>query len=409
MTMKHFTGRAAMLGALVASAFAANQAVAQQQEPRVFGETAARGNGIGLHTPNLDVALYGLLDVTLSTANNIDAVGHRRTNFQKPWFSGPRWGVIGSRALPDGAPNLIFKLEGEYLLDTGEEDTPGVLFNRDAWVGFQGETMGKLTFGRQNTLARDFSHIYGDPYTASGQVTLDEGGWTNTNNFKQLINYAASATGTRYDRGVVWKKQFGAFVAGAGYQFASDPSTTPSTAGRGGKNSTQSAALAWNGGVFNASGFVNHANIQGFSHKSWSLGGNAGLGSMTRVYAGYFHYDAEQAAIGSRTDKAWTASLRFAPPGKLDYEAGFVNIKADNGGLSSKGFILDGYKDTSGVTTGVTGKKTTLYGSIFYHFDRSTEVYLAADHMSLKEGWKDPRSFGANSQNEIAVGIRTRF
>ena len=179
MTMRHFTGRAVVLGALVASAFAANQAVAQQQEPRVFGETAARGNGIGLHTPNLDVALYGLLDVTLSTANNIDAVGHRRTNFQKPWFSGPRWGVVGSRALPDGAPNLIFKLEGEYLLDTGEEDTPGVLFNRDAWVGFQGETMGKLTFGRQNTLARDFSHIYGDPYTASGQVTLDEGGWTH--------------------------------------------------------------------------------------------------------------------------------------------------------------------------------------------------------------------------------------
>ncbi len=370
MTMKHFTGRAAMLGALVASAFAANQAVAQQQEPRVFAETAVRGNGIGLHTPNLDVALYGLIDITLSTSSNVDAAGHSRTNFQKPWFSGPRWGVVGSRALPDGAPSLIFKLEGEYLLDTGEEDTPGVLFNRDAWVGFQGDTMGKLTFGRQNTLARDFSQNYGDPYNTTGTITVDEGGWTNTNNFKQLINYAASATGTRYDRGVVWKKQFGAFVAGAGYQFASDPSTTPSTAGRGGKNSTQSAALAWNGGVFNASGFVNHANIQGFS---------------------------------------WTASLRFAPPGKLDYEAGWVNIKADNGGLSSKGFILDGYKDTSAVTTGVSGKKQTFYGSIFYHFDRSTEVYLAADHMKLKDGWKDPRSFGLTSQNEIAVGIRTRF
>src|SRR5882762_8927470 len=409
MTMKHFTGRAAVLGALVASAFAANQAVAQQQEPRVFAETAARGSGIGLHTPNLDVDLYGLLDITLSSVSNADIQGDHKNNFQTPWFSGPRWGVIGRRTLPDGAPNLIFKLESEFLLDTGGMYTPNVLFNRDAWVGFQGDTMGKLTFGRQNTLARDFSQNYGDPYNTTGTITVDEGGWTNTNNFKQLINYAASATGTRYDRGVVWKKQFGAFVAGAGYQFASDPSTTPSTAGRGGKNSTQSAALAWNGGVFNASGFVNRANIQGFSHKSWSVGGNAGLGSMTRVYAGYFHYDAEQAAIGSRTDKAWTVSLRFAPPGKLDYEAGWVNIKADNGGLSKSGFILDGYKDTSGVTAGVTGKKTTLYGSIFYHFDRSTEVYLAADHMSLKEGWKDPRSFGLMSQNEIAVGIRTRF
>jgi predicted porin len=398
-----------MLGALVASAFAANQAVAQQQEPRVFAETAARGSGIGLHTPNLDVDLYGLLDITLSSVSNADATGHHKTNFQTPWFSGPRWGVIGKRVLPDGAPNLIFKLESEFLLDTGEMDTKNVLFNRDAWVGFQGDTMGKLTFGRQNTLARDFSHNYGDPYTASGQVTLDEGGWTNTNNFKQLIYYSASVTGTRYDRGVVWKKQFGPFVAGAGYQFASDPSTSPSSAGRGGTNSTQSAALAWNGGVFNVSGYLNQANVNGLKHKSWSAGGNAALGSMIRVYGGYFDYDTEQAVVGSRKDKAWTASLRIAPPGKLDYEVGWLNIKADNAGLSSKGFVLNPYTDTSAVTTGVSGKKQTFYGSIFYHFDRSTEVYLAADHMKLKDGWLDPRSFGLMSQNEIAVGIRTRF
>ena len=78
-----------MIGALVASAFAAGQAVAQQQEPRVFAETAARGSGIGLHTPNLDVDLYGLLDITLSSVSNADALGNHKTNFQTPWFSGP--------------------------------------------------------------------------------------------------------------------------------------------------------------------------------------------------------------------------------------------------------------------------------------------------------------------------------
>jgi predicted porin len=86
-----------------------------------------------------------------------------------------------------------------------------------------------------------------------------------------------------------------------------------------------------------------------------------------------------------------------------------VNIKAENGGLSSKGFILDPYKDTSSVTTGVTGRKQTFYGSVFYHFDRSTEVYLAADYMKLTDGWKDPRSVGLPKQTELAVGIRTRF
>ena len=404
MTMTHFTGRAAVIGALVASAFAASQALAQQQQPSVFAETAARGSGIGLHTPNLDVDLYGLLDITLSSVSNADAQGDHKTNFQTPWFSGPRWGVIGKRTLPEGAPNLIFKLESEFLLDTGEMDTPGVLFNRDAWVGFQGDTMGKLTFGRQNTLARDFAQNYGDPYNSAGTVSLDEGGWTNTNNFKQLIYYAASATGTRYDRGMVWKKQFGSFVGGAAYQFSSPP-----VPGQQSQNSSQSAALAWNGGVFNVSGFIDHADINKLKHKSWSVGGNAALGSMMRVYGGYFDYDTDQAVVGSRKDKAWTASLRIAPPGKLDYEVGWLNIKADNAGLSGAGFVLNPYTDTSGVTTGVSGKKQTFYGSIFYHFDRSTEVYLAADHMKLKDGWLDPRSFGLMSQNEIAVGIRTRF
>jgi len=402
--MRHFTGRAAMLGALVASAFSANQALGQQQQPSVFAETAARGSGIGLHTPNLDVDLYGLLDITLSSVSNADAAGDHKTNFQTPWFSGPRWGVVGRRTLPDGAPNLIFKLESEFLLDTGEMDSPGVLFNRDAWVGFQGDTMGKLTFGRQNTLARDFAQNYGDPYNSTGTVSLDEGGWTNTNNFKQLIYYAASATGTRYDRGMVWKKQFGSFVGGAAYQFSSPP-----VPGQQSQNSSQSAALAWNGGVFNVSGFIDHADINKLKHKSWSVGGNAAVSSMIRAYVGYFDYDTDQAVIGSRKDKAWTASLRFAPPGKLDYEAGWLNIKADNAGLSGKGFVLNPYTDTSAVTTGVSGKKQTFYGSIFYHFDRSTEVYLAADHMKLKDGWLDPRSFGLMSQNEIAVGIRTRF
>src|SRR5467141_4553954 len=102
--MRHFTGRAAMLGALVASAFAASQALAQQQ-PSVFAETAARGSGIGLHTPNLDVDLYGLLDITLSSVSNADVQGDHRNNFQTPWFSGPRWGVLGSRRWRGAAAN----------------------------------------------------------------------------------------------------------------------------------------------------------------------------------------------------------------------------------------------------------------------------------------------------------------
>ena len=395
-----------------AATLAANSALAQQPaEPNVLREAAAHRDGISFQRPGLDVALYGLLDLTISTANNKNANGDRLTTIETPWFSGSRWGIIASRALPDGAPSVILKLEGEYVLGTGRFDTDNTIFNRDAWVGFYGDTMGKLTFGRQNTLPRDFSGNYGDPYLADGQVGYEERGWTNTNNFKQLIFYAASPTSTRWDRGAVWKKQWGQFVAGLGHQFQSPPpGGQDPVAGQNNHNVSNAAGFGWNGGTVNVSGFVNRSDVQTFRHSSYSVGGNAGVGPMVRVYAGVFHYTAEQpAAVGERKDNAWTASARFAPPGKLDYELGYAHFKAENAGLSGAGFIRNAYTDTTPVTTAASGNKATVYASVFYHFDRTTEVYVAGDHMTTKEGWADPRSFGKASQNELAIGLRTRF
>jgi predicted porin len=407
--MNHSSRRAIVLAA---AALAANSVFAQvQDEANVLREAAAHRDGLAFHRPGLDVGLYGLLDLTLSTANNKDAKGNRLTNFDTPWFSGSRWGIIGSRSLPDGAPSVIFKLEGEFIIPTGKFDTDNTIFNRDAWVGFYGDGMGKLTFGRQNTLPRDFSGNYGDPYLSDGQVTLEERGWTNTNNFKQMIYYAASPTSTRWDRGVVWKKQWGQFVTGLGHQFQSPPpGGQDPVAGQNSHNTSNSAGVAWNGGVFNASGFLNRSDVNTFRHNSWSVGGNAGLGSAVRIYGGVFRYKAEQpAALGDRQDKAWTTSIRFAPAGKLDYEVGYAHFHGDKAGLSSSGFIRNPYADTSSLTRVATGSKGTLYASVFYHFDRTTEVYIAGDRMSTKDGWADPRSFGKDSQTELAIGVRTRF
>jgi len=146
-------------------------------------------------TPEDTVTLYGLIDATLSDISNANAKGDHKRGFQTAWMSGNRWGITGRHGIFDNTSGVIFKLESEFDYQTGEEDTPGVLFNRDAWIGFQSEALGKITFGRQNALARDFSGIYGDPFTGS-RVTLEEGGYTNTNNYKQLIFYAASAAGT---------------------------------------------------------------------------------------------------------------------------------------------------------------------------------------------------------------------
>ncbi len=386
---------------------AAAQARAAAQATVSETETAGQGRTFGSGA-NL-VTVYGLLDVTLSNVNHVNAAGDSRTSYHNaPWLSGSRWGITGSHALGAGGLKAIFRLESEFVTNTGEEDAAGILFGRDAWAGFESDALGKLSFGRQNALGRDFAAGYLDPY-GSAKASTNEGGGTNTNNFKQMIFYAGSATGTRYDRGLVWKKDFNnGLVAGLGYQFGG-------VAGSFATGSTKSAALAYNGGQFNVAGFVNSANVAGLTHNSSSIGGNYTFG-MVRANAGYFHYTADQGvggAAGRRTDNAWTLSTNIAPAGsKIDYQLGYQVMSANHAGITGSGAsanVLNAYADTSAVAATATGKRKTFYVSSIYHFDRQTEVYVAADHLTMTDGYRQKSAAGFLNQNEVGIGLRFRF
>src|SRR2546430_3984660 len=219
------------------------------------GVSFAQGQGLTYSTPSGFVQLYGLIDISYVHINHADAAGHSLTSPRVSWFSGNRWGLYGKRTMGDSGLNVSFRLESEFESQTGAMDTPGVLFNRDAWVGVESDAFGKLTFGRQNALGRDpaASAIYGDPYGSAAPST-EEGGYTNNNNFKQLIFYAGSATGTRVDNGVVWKKAFdNGLVAGAMYQFGGVPADTS-------RGATETVSLAYKGGPFNVAGLVTSAD-----------------------------------------------------------------------------------------------------------------------------------------------------
>ena len=225
-----------------------------------------------------------------------------------------------------------------------------------------------------------------------------------------MIFYAGSATGTRYDRGAVWKKAFdNGIVAGVGYQFGG-------IAGAFNNGSTKTAALAYNGGPFNVAGYLNSATVANLKHDSYSIGGNYSAG-IFRVNAGVFHYTAEQGALnvaGKRKDNAYTLSATIAPMEKIDFQFGYQVMDAKNAGTTGAGVTantLAAYADTSAITaaTVATGKRKTLYGSIFYHFDRQTEVYVAADKLSMTGGYRQKSTFGALDQTELGVGLRLRF
>ncbi len=367
------------------------------------GVSFKQGEGLSYTWPTGNVTLYGLIDVTYVHINHADAAGDSVTTPRVSWFSGNRWGITGARAMGDSGLNVIFRLESEFESQTGAMDTANVLFNRDAWVGVESKALGKFTLGRQNAIGRDpaASAIYGDPY-GPAKPSTEEGGYTNNNNFKQLIFYAGSATGTRIDNGVVWKKAFdNGLVTGLEYQFGGIP-------GDFSNGTTQTATLAYAGGPFNVAGFATAAKVAHLADRSYSVGGNYTLGPV-RLNAGIFRYTAEQGALGKRKDTAYTISGRFAPAGPLDYELGYQNMKASNAAVNGAGNVLNAFANASTAKATATGSRGTIYGSVFYHFDKITEVYLAADYLKLRDGYKFGPTNGSPSQTEFGIGLRTRF
>src|SRR5208283_498629 len=112
---------------------------------------------------NTLVHLYGLIEATIGYANHQTNTGNTTFGYQVAWFSGNRYGIDVDHVLGFGDEiglkdlKAIVKLEGEYELPTGGFDADNTIFNRDCWLGFYSPTLGKLTFGRQNTLTRDFT------------------------------------------------------------------------------------------------------------------------------------------------------------------------------------------------------------------------------------------------------------
>ncbi|MEX3955319.1 porin [Trinickia sp. EG282A] len=352
------------------------------------------------------VQLYGLIDMSFPTyQSHADAKGNHVVGMGiggEPWFSGSRWGLRGAEDIGGGS-KIIFTLESEYVVANGEgEDLDKAqLFDRDAWVGIENPTIGKLTAGFQNTIARDAAAIYGDPY-GSAALRYEEGGWTNANNFKQMIFYAAGPTGTRTSNSIAWKKLFNnGIFASADYQFSNSTQFA--------NGSAYQVALGYNGGPFNVSGFYNHVNHLGFTNQTWSIGGNYTFG-IFRFNTGYFHYLGEQGALADRHDDAWTVSFKIAPKGALDYELGYQQMRVHDAAYTSDGFIPNANMGTPDLTTGLhNGFKETLYGSIFYHLSKRTELYLAGDYMRLHGGYTVSSTNGATNQVELTTGIRTRF
>jgi len=127
------------------------------------------------------VTLYGIIDVGIGYTHNT-AVPKSATNnsgnastqvgFNNGTLSGSRWGLKGTEDLGGGL-STIFQLENGFSPTSGAFSSPGVEFNRQAFVGLSSTSYGTLTLGRQydptvdmvQPLTEDnyFGSIFGTP------------------------------------------------------------------------------------------------------------------------------------------------------------------------------------------------------------------------------------------------------
>jgi predicted porin len=384
-----------------------------------------------VETTGTDVLLYGLIEPTLGYETNVDTKGQSKVGLNVSWFSGNRWGLfIKQKLFPEDGFNLIARMESEFELPSGNMDTPGVLFNRDAWVGFESPMLGKFTVGRQNTLPRDVANIWGDPYGDS-KLTTNEGGFTNNNNFKQLIFYTSGGNGangqgdTRYDQGLVWKKVFdNGLYLGAAYNF-SDGNGPGGPLGSGpipgasfDKGSTEAVAAGYNVGQFHISSFYTRVNVLeiptigstnvGHIHQSWGAGGNWD-GGLLRLDAGYIHYTADQGLVGTRNDDVVTVSTKITPSKFYDFELGWQDFFAKNAALTAAGYTFVPFQDASGAVATGTGTRMTTYASLMYHPIPNVDVYIAGDHLKTTGGYSASQAHAHDTADEVATGVRYKW
>lgn len=418
-------------------------------------------NAFAQSTNGSSVELYGVLDVAMGTENHslsIDpnfpasvnpisptklAVNNSATGLFNGGISDSRFGIRGTEDLGGGL-KAIFTLESGFNLPTGNlnngalalANNPkgtvgtasantslnGQLFSRQAFVGLEDSSLGKITVGRNYASFYDIVVAY-DPVQAAQLFSPlgFSGGYGGG---------AGVSENTRQDNSVKYSNKFGDFNVGAMYKFG----------GVAGKSSAESGYSFTAG--YNADGFGIQAAYQAYTDAIKAGNGAATLGSVNVTnYNTTGYMIAAKYAFGDATIKAGYESFTLKAPsdtlatlGVTNYYGFPISTGSNFAGTDqttdiawvggdynfTPAFNLGvGFYDispkASSATTTTPAVAGQLAGNIYayslladYHFTKRTDLYAGLMYSQAK-GDQFP-STAYNTSNYIyAVGMRTKF
>jgi predicted porin len=371
--------------------------------------TVAATNAFAQQTaPQPNVSVYGVLDTMVRYTTNVvesdgTTVGNQTKMGDGGALQGSRLGFKGEEDL-GGNTSAVFQLEMGFLSSNGSADQQGQLFGRQAYVGLKNNQWGELDVGRQYGVAFDTLGNY-DPV---GMGNMPENEW-------QLF-----LMGVRFDNTLKYTNNFGPIRAEVQYSMGGQ-------AGNSQIGSTTGLGLTYTQGPL---------SVGVFDQMSYDADSNklnvAGIGasyeiSATTLFLNYFNAKrdagfekasnnsggplANTSLLGNadntlrRTDGVTTVGLQYKATPQVSLTLGYMTDSVSN--------------ETS---TGNSGKISTGYGLVNYHFSKRTDVYVGLDYTKVSGGEIDNGDLtntvlqfagaplgGNTGRTGVAIGLRHSF
>jgi predicted porin len=283
------------------------------------------------------VTLYGVADVWLGSSKvEVGGVGNRQNVIDTSGVNGSRWGLKGVEDL-GGGMKAIFTLESGFSLDTGASAQGGLLFGRQAFVGFQ-SSLGTVTLGRHYGAYEDLHAIVNHNYAAF-TFQSDPGVAANG-----IPDYAV-----RINNSVAYTSPaFSGFSGKVLYGFGENKNTPVV-----GNSSTDIASLHLkyaNGPLLVGYAYQQEKQTLGDKNKYNLIGGTYDFGVAKLV--GSYH----QIKNNTTKDKEYQVGV-VVPFGAVAISAGYAHSKSDVGSVSNTG------KGASILATYDLSKRTRLYAA----------------------------------------------
>jgi predicted porin len=325
------------------------------------------------------VTLYGVIDEGLDFSNNVG--GSKVWELQSGYVQGSRWGLKGSEDLGGGV-KAIFTLENGFNVNNGRLGQGGLMFGRQAYVGFAANDYGSITLGRQYDSLVDFlaqttangnwaGYLFSHPY--------DNDNTDNTFRVNNTVKYTSPT--------------FAGFQFGATYSFSNDTNFA--------NNRQYSVGAQYtNGGLLIAAAYLQANNPSATANGAINnIADTSFLAQRLRVFGGGVNYTFGPATVGfAYTNTDVTQPLSSGYVGAITPPAGTTisSLRLQNFEVNGKYqftpsfFVGAMYVYTRGSVGASTGKVHPNFqtGGLMadYFLSKRTDVYLQGAYQHVGGG-----------------------